>query len=825
MDNEVNNTPARPSAAASQQNNYGSILDILWLFIPKWYWFVISIVVCLGVAYFKVLTMQPQYSRSMTVLVKESGNRRSSNNLETVLGPGGFGGMSSKLVNEMETFKSPDLMTEVVRRLGLDVSYSRDGRFHDVVLYGNNLPVKVDFIQGENLRTNFIIQIDSAESVMIRDYSVPVPGGSNPLKQPDFRCRLGEPVSTPDATIIITRNISYSGPWAGEVKVSKTSVPAATGRYHSKVDAQADVKSSSDILKISCADASIARADDILATLLSVYNEKWAEDNNKRTYSTSMFIKERLATLEKDLGNVDSDISTFKSKNLMPDVSAASSMFLSQGQQLDQNIQALENQIFILNSLKISLSKNIGNDELIPMGSSIGIPEMSSRINEYNTAILRRNEMVSNSSESNPLVADMDAKLATIRSAMESSIEYQIATMKVQLAKLQGRSQQNESKIAASPAQSKYLLSVERQQKVKESLYLYLLQKQEENELTQAFTAYNTKIITKPFGSSAPVSPKTGKIMLIALLIGFCLPLAVIYIINIADTTIRSRADLGDIEIPIIGEIPYVPTAGPRKTFGLLAKRGKKKVTETVVVKQGRRDSVNESFRVIRTNLDFVDGGQKHVVYMFMSFLPGSGKSFISLNMSAVFGVKGHKVLLVDGDFRKITLSKYFGKPSVGFADYLAGKVDNVRDVIKTDSGIENVDVLPVGTIPPNPAELLSSEKFVSAIESLKQEYDYVFIDSVPVNIVADAMIVTPVADRTIFIVRSGLFEKSMVPEIVDIAEGGQVRSMMILLNAVDQSGHGYYSKGYSRYHYYYNYGHRYYGTTYKSYYGEEGKA
>lgn len=381
-----------------------------------------------------------------------------------------------------------------------------------------------------------------------------------------------------------------------------------------------------------------------------------------------------------------------------------------------------------------------------------------------------------------------------------------MVALRAQIRSLEAIGGQATSQIASNPKQSKYLLSVERQQKVKESLYLYLLQKREENELSQAFTAYNTRIITKPGGSMIPTAPVKKNIFLVAFALGILIPVVIIFIRENMNTRVRGRKDLDGLSVPFIGEIP-------------LSIRGKKRVksyeAHTIVVKEGSRDIMNEAFRVLRTNLEFMIGkDQSSNVIVVTSFNPGSGKSFLTMNIAISLAIKNKKVLVIDGDLRHASASAYIHSPKIGLSNYLGGQIDKLSDIIDTNEQHPSFSFIPVGTIPPNPTELLFDDRLQKAIHTLKQQYDVVLIDCPPVELVADTQIIEKLADRTVFVVRAGLLERSMLPELENIYREKKYKNMSVILNGTEGSGGRY---GY-RYGYQYGYGSgSYYGNNDRS--------
>jgi capsular exopolysaccharide synthesis family protein len=355
-------------------------------------------------------------------------------------------------------------------------------------------------------------------------------------------------------------------------------------------------------------------------------------------------------------------------------------------------------------------------------------------------------------------------------------------------------------KIAQNPIQVEYLLSVERQQKIKEALYLFLLQKREENELTYAFTAYNTRIVSPPMGNIIPVFPNKRKLFLIAFLLGIIFPCTVLLTLEGLNTNIKSRKDLTGLSVPLISEIPW---AGKRHLLHLPIRR-KHKNEVAIIVNSKDQNRVNEAFRIARTNIDFMHEniGNGSVV-MVTSFNPDSGKSFITTNLAICMSIRGSRVLIIDLDLRKATTSSIVGSPKTGVSDYLAGKEKEVGKIIFKSETYENLNVLPVGKISPNPSELLASPKLKELISSLKPLYDYILLDCTPIDIVADAALVNKVSDTAIFVIRAGLFARRDLPYIQELYDAKAYNNIRIILNNSDV----YEKYGYDKYGKYGKYG------------------
>ncbi|MBQ7269431.1 MAG: polysaccharide biosynthesis tyrosine autokinase [Bacteroidales bacterium] len=805
MENNEKYTPRRKE----EMDPIDRFKDFLWLCLDNWYWFVLSFVIVFGIAFVRILKTPPLYTRTATVLIKETNMTRSRSDLESMLNMGGVSQMNSKLSNEIVAFRSPDLMLEVVRQLGLNYSYFQDTRFHKTMLYGTALPGYIKFTDEENvpsMKAYIARSGDGSLEIYNMEYTL---DGESVKDKNRYSAAPGSPLTTPAGELVINVNPYFEGEWDFPVYVTTSPLATATTRCTGRLGTSAiDQKNFSDLLQLTYTDQSKERADDVLNCVIAVYNANWVDDRNKMAMSTSMFISERLTSIEKDLSGVDSDISSYKSRNLLPDVAAASSMYMSQSTELNRQIQEVETQISTSRYVRNYLNSKVDGSQLIPLPAGLSDAAITGQINTYNNLLIQRNSLVASSSASNPLVVEMDANLEAMRLAICESVDNQIVVLQDRLQSLRRTADKATSRLADNPNQAMYLLSVERRQKVMESLYLYLLQKREENELSQAFTAYNTRVITSPTAANVPPVPNKKRMLLLAFIIALGIPVAVLYLLETLNTTIRGRKDLDLPDIPFLGEIPMASEKQSR--LDKLLKRNADKEDYTLYVKPGKRDSVNEAFRVIRTNLEFMDHGNGGTVVAMTSFNPGSGKTFISLNLGATLAIKKMKVLLVDGDFRRASLSSLVGSPVSGFANYLSGQETSLNQVIRPYPDVQGLDVLPVGAVPPNPSELIGDAAFRKAVDELRKVYDYILIDCPPVHLVADTQLITRLADRTIFLLRVGLLEKSMLPELETMHENGQFNGLSVILNGTElQSRRRYYAYGYG-----YGYGsHSYYGN------------
>ncbi|MBO5443759.1 MAG: polysaccharide biosynthesis tyrosine autokinase [Muribaculaceae bacterium] len=754
--------------------------ELLDAILRQWRWIALSLTVCLGLGVLFLAWKPEVFTRSAQVEIKDEDDSGASSAL-AMFADLGIGQGTNNLYNEMAYFESPDLMEKVVKRLGLQTSYIMKKGLRSVTLYGSNLPVTVDFeTLPENKGGSFRMKIDENGNISLDKFVVKA-------KKVDFKqkapVKFGESVMTPLGKIKIEKT-----PFFGKDKkedddkdytigVSRSSIVGAVESWIQKLSVD-ELRKEASVTELTVRDGSARRAEDVLNTMIQIYNEDWVANKNEVALASSDFIDERLVSLSKELADVDVDISDFKSENKIPDLVASATIDLTEEQMARQKMLELTNEIQMAKYLKDYLSRDDAEGKVIPVNTGVQSTGLESQIMAYNQTVLNRNAIVSNSSPDNPVAKQLDAQIAESRNVIISSIDNQIELLSKSISNLSREKGRVEKNLSNNPEQTRFLLSVERQQKVKESLYLYLLQKKEENQLNQAFIAYNTRVIARPHGDQEPTSPKATTVLALAFILGLAIPVGAIYVREVSNTKVRDRNDLKGLTIPFLGEIPKV---NPKKYDDK---------DHMVVVSAGNRNVVNEAYRVVRTNLNFMlDEDDKCPVVMVTSFNPGSGKSFVTVNLAMALAIRGKRILVIDGDMRRNSSSSYVGNPDAGFAQVLMGKVKNVDDVIVKGKLHENLDMLPGGKTPPNPTELLENGRLAPMVEHLREEYDIIFIDNAPIGMIADGRIFSTVCTNTIFVVRAGLFERGLLSELENVYKSREYRNMSLLLNGTDGGG------------------------------------
>lgn len=779
--------------------------DFVEACLPAWPWFLASLVICVGSAMIYILTREPVYERSEQILVKDQDSSGGIGEIADMFSSLGLVAGNTNVNNELITFTSPYIIYEVAGRLSLYMDYKKRGGLHPVTLYGKTLPFSIEMKDvGEQesaamrltLLPGGMVELSRFERTDLSGHKTK----TDSTVRADMRKGDVQVLKTPAGSVVISANAGYAGaPVDKEMKIDVVKMPMQTTveLYEKKLTGDL-VDQDAEVIELSIRDVCVERAVDILDAILEVYTENWIEDKNKLAVATSAFIDERLRVIQRELGEVDESLARQTAATGTPSLELTAKLLLEQSGEMDAQLLELTNQLAVTRYLREYIGDKGNEFNVIPVNTGISNPAVEAEIADYNKLLLTRNNLVDNSSLSNPLVRDFDSQLAGLRKAIVNGIDNQISGLSTTIKGVRSELGKTKGMMAGAPAKALPLLTEERQQKVKESLYLFLLQKREENELSQKFTADNTRVITPPMGSLRPVSPRKGLILAIAFLLGITLPVTGVYLVKTGDTKVRSRKDFDSLRLPMAGEIPFVGKKRSllRRLFGPKRTR-KDEEAPLTVVEEGNRDVVNEAFRVVRSNLEFMTGkSPSGKCVIFTSFNPGSGKSFVSFNLGLCLALKHRKVLLVDCDMRHGSASMYVGSPSHGLSDWLSDSVDGWRSLVKIYPGCDDLSILPAGKLPPNPAELLDRERLSRMIKEAENEYDYIFLDCPPVNIVADTQLAARHADCTVFVVRAGLLDRSALAELNVLYEERKYPDMCVLLNGTDAVHSRYYTYG-----------------------------
>ena len=756
-----------------------NIIDILMFLLSKWKWFVISIIVFGGLAWFQYARTPKTYFRSATVIIKDPSNKISSAGLDR------YDNYINKVnvANEILQFRSKKLMRDVVSRVSADIDYKVKEGLQMTELYKKS-PVSVRFLETTpEMHLNMVVTPLDSSKVMVSDF-----GSDESDKK--WTVPMKDTVNIEGVKLVVAPTNYYTDSWKGEhIHITKNPMSSVVGYFISSLGIRQEEDEAS-ILTLSLKDRSAARAEDVLNMLISVYNEEAINDKNQVAINTAEFINERLIIIESELGGVESHLESFKRENRIVDIATTAGMYVGESQKYNTNVMELETQLRLATYIKDYLTDPTREIDLIPANTGISDMNIESQIAQYNTIKLRRDKLIEDSSEKNPVVEELNTSLRAMKQSIIRAVDNMIVSINVRRNDAQSRESQAQSRVSSIPTKERQMLSIERQQKIKESLYLFLLNKREENALSQAMVDNNARVIDGASGPNAPIAPNRNKIMLLGLLLGLAFPGVIFLMIMFLDTRIRTKKDIqGKVTAPFLGVIPE-----------------QDKENENLI---------SEAFKIVRTNMSFLSRKDRKIqVIMCTSFSSGDGKTFVSLNLANSFISARKKVVLVDLDIRKGTLTAHFSKHShhhaQGVTNYLADTDLRLDDIISSDTGVEGLDLIPSGSIAPNPAELLMDERLDEMFKELRNRYDVIITDSVPVGLVADATIANRVTDLTLFVVRAGRLDRRQLPDIEAMYQERKLTNMSLLLNGADFHHHGY---GYG---YGYGYGHGYgYGYGY----------
>lgn len=771
---------------SSRKNDTGiNLVDLLAYFASKWKWFLLSVLVCGGIAWYHYARSPLVYFRSATVIIKDPSNKTSTTGLDR------FDNIINKVnvANEILQFRSKKLMREVMQRLHADISYKLEDGLRSNELY-NQSPVLLSFPDAlPEQHFAFTVTLKDKKSLVLSDFT------GIDVKS-DFTVEMYDTVTlSRGMRVVATPTNYYSDSWTGTpIRVAKLPMESMVNYYKSALGIQQEEEESS-ILTLALKDGSAARAEDILNTLINVYNEEAIKDKNQVAVNTADFINDRLIIIENELGGVESELETFKQRNQIVDIASSAGMYMSESQKYNTDALELETQLRLANFIKDYLTDPAKETDLIPSNTGIGDMNIESQINLYNTAKLKRDHLIDDSSANNPVVLELNNSLRAMKQNIIRAVDNMIVSLNVQRSDAQSREMRAQNRITSIPTKERKMLSIERQQKVKEALYLFLLNKREENALSQAMADNNARVIDGAEGSNSPISPNRNRILLLGLLVGLAIPSLACLGILFLDTRVHSRKDVEDIvSVPYLGEIPQDKEAGKLN----------EQESPFLLAKEQRDSTVSEAFRILRTNMAFMarkDLPQQ--VIIFTSLNEGAGKTFISKNLGMSLVLAKKKVILIDMDIRRGTLSRQLHLHKTGLTNYLADATLSAEDIIQHQDGF---DIIAAGAIAPNPAELLMDERLDNLVTELRRRYDYIVVDSVPVGIIADATISNRIADLTIFVARAGRLDRRQLPEIEQLYKENKLHNMALVLNGADlHRRYGYY--GYYGYSYKYGYG------------------
>ena len=776
--------------------------ELLFRYIIHWPWFVASVLVCLIGAWVYLHFQTPVYQVSASIMIKDDKKGSGSTDLGN-LGIGGVITSTQGIDNEIEVLRSKTILKEVVNNLELYITYYDEDEFPEKELYQTS-PVIVNLTaqEADKLPGSALLAMKlSPEGVL--DVNLKV--GLNEYNQ-RFE-KLPAVLPTDAGTFGFALKDSLSG---GQMEGHKgerhiravVSRPFGVAKGYQGALSIAPTSRTTSVAVVSLMNTNIQRARDFINKLMEMYNRNTNNDKNEVAEKTREFINERIKIIDEELGSTEDKLEAFKRNAGLTDISSDAQLAVSGNAEYEKRRVDNGTQINLVRDLIKYINNPLNEYELLPGNIGLSDAGLTTQIGRYNELIIERKRLLRTSTESNPMIVNLDTSIRAMKSNVQAAINGTLQGLLIVKADLEREAGRFSRRISDAPGQERQYVSIARQQEIKAGLYLMLLQKREENAITLAATANNAKIIDEPVATGGPLSPKPNMIYMIALVLGVGMPVGVIFLIGLTKFKIEGRGDVEKLtRLPIVGDVPLTNE-----------KAG------SIAVFENQNTLMSETFRHIRTNLQFMLENDQKVI-LVTSTVSGEGKSFISSNLAISLSLLGKRVVIVGLDIRKPGLNKIFNIPrkEQGITQYLSNPEKNLIDFVQPSDVSKNLYILPGGTVPPNPTELLARDGLDKAIETLKKNFDYVILDTAPAGMVTDTLLIGRVADLSVYVCRADYSRKAEFTLINELAADNKLPNICTIINGLDlkKKKYGYYY-GYGKYGKYYGYGKRYgYGYGY----------
>ncbi len=794
--------------AEESQFNFSNLMR---LFILNWQWFLLSMFIFICGALIYLRYTAPTYQVSAKMLIKEENNNRGrSNQMLANMQDLGFMSNSTGIENEVEILKSRILALDAVNDLKLYTEYRTKGKIIKTLIYKAQ-PITAD-LSPEGLAQLEKLKQPSLSFKITRKgerYDVESTDDTMPFK--GSFSTTPDTINTPYGVLTFTTNVSEGvEPMTNgqELLVSITAPKVVASSYAKRLSVEPTSKVTS-IAQLTITDGHPLRAYDYLNQLALVYNRQANADKNEIAYKTEEFINSRLEKINAELGSTESELEEFKRTHNLTELRLDAGQTLSQSGEYAAKLADANTQIMLLDYLREHVNDPANRYQIIP--SNVGMTDniSTSLINEYNKTVQERDKMLRSASESAPQVVTLTNQLDNLTQSIKTALMQARRTADIHRQGVESQYHTYSQRISNTPEQERILTQIGRQQEVKSGLYLMLLQKREENSISLAATADKGKLIDEPV-YNGQISPKRSIIMLAALILGFMLPMIILWIINLLRYKIEGHDDVERLtDLPIVADVAVASD--------------KVKTSAGIVVHENKNNQIDEIFRSMRTNIQFMMTGDQKVI-LFTSSTSGEGKTFNAANLGVSFALLGKKVVLCGLDIRKPALGRLFSisDRERGITPLLTKDkvtIDDINSQIIASGVNPNLDLLLAGPTPPNPAELLARQTLKDIIDLLRQEYDYIILDTAPVGLVTDTLQIGRWVDVTAFVCRADYTPKASFGLINSLAAEKKMPNMCIVLNGVDMSkkkygyyyGYGKYGK-YGRYGNYGRYGYGGYG-------------
>ena len=778
-----NNPSLQPGFDNEPDENEISLMEILFRYLKYWKWFMVSVVVAVLIAFVYFRYTVPVYNVTSTVILKDQKSQSGGGLAGAMGGFGSLGGLDmmggvSSVENETFVIRSKTSVRNVVDMLNLHTSYIVEGRIKSSDMYSDSpFIIAMDGAGLDSLQNmiEFTAQLNEDNSISVK--------GTVEGEVIDTKLENLPGLLTTPAGVISFMLREGAKPYYKPLQISINRPEATVNAYRADLTVQPASKTAS-VLTLSLKTSYPNKGKDFLNTLVEVYNYQTIEDKNLEATNTKNFINERLNIIDRELGSAEGAVEEYKRREGMTDLEADLAQSLQQSSQYEQQLVKAESQLNIVNSLNEWVRNPANQGKPVPSNIGVQDPTLAATTNEYNKLLAERERLSSSMEESNPVMQKMNDQIASLRNSINSSIASVRDVLTIERRNIANQVRIYSGKIGDVPTQERQFTEIAREQQIKASLYLLLLQKREENALALAATANSAKVLDEAY-QEAMVHPKKPIILLAALLLELLIPLGIIYLLDVLQYKIRTRGDVDRLtKLPVLGEIPTHDV--DRET--------------NVAVSENATTEVDEAFRMIRTNL-MLSLDPKDKVVVFTSTIPGEGKTFAAINTAISLALLGKRVLLLGMDLRLPRIAEYMQiSNDTGLTTYLSGYEKDISKLIRPTEINEFLSVMPAGPIPPNPAELLSRHTLDEAMEELRPMFDYIIIDSAPASLVSDTHIINRITDANAYVCRANYSSKMNLKYANDLMLKGKLKNMLLLINDVKDfhTGYGYgYGYGY----------------------------